>query len=44
LQVKPHAPLVQLAVALLTLVVQVTADPQAPLVLHVSTPLPEHVV
>jgi hypothetical protein len=44
LQVKVHAPLLQLAVAWATPVVHATAEPQAPLALHVSTPLPEHVV
>jgi hypothetical protein len=44
LQENPHTPLLQLAVAWETPVVQVTAEPQAPLELQVSTPLPEHVV
>jgi hypothetical protein len=44
LQVNPQAPLLQFAVAWATPVVHATAEPQAPLVLQVSTPLPEHVV
>jgi hypothetical protein len=44
LQVNVHDPLLHVAVALATPVVQATADPQLPLALQVSRPLPEHVV
>jgi hypothetical protein len=44
LQVKPHAPALHVAVAFATPVVHATGEPHAPLALHVSRLLPEHVV
>jgi hypothetical protein len=44
LQVNPHAPPEQLAVALATAVVHAVAAPQVPLDVHDSLPLPEHIV
>ena len=43
MQAKPHVPLLHVALAFATVVVQATGEPQAPLALHVSTLLPEHV-
>jgi hypothetical protein len=40
----PHAPALHVAVAFATPVVQATGEPYAPLPLHVSRLLPEHVV